>query len=136
MLTPDEIDRARALERGELPAQGFPHLAHLRVAWVYLNEGPSLDAAIARMSHTLRRFAESVGQAQKYSEPTTVFWMRQLAAAHAALPDAGFDDLLCAYPCLLDKNLIRPEHAAHVIAPRPVDSQSDASDRPLPGRPA
>lgn len=136
MLNQEEIDQTRALERGKIPDTGFPHAAHLRVAWVYLNEEPSLDAAIGRMSVTLRRFAESVGKAEKYSEPTTVFWMLQVAAARAALPHAGFDDLLRAYPRLLDKNLIHPDHSNHVIAPRPVHSQSDAPDRPLSGRSA
>jgi hypothetical protein len=34
----DEIELARALERGELPNAGFHHADHLRVAWVYLSE--------------------------------------------------------------------------------------------------
>ena len=127
MLSRDDVQRARALERGDVPDDGFPHAAHLRVAWVYLNETPSIDEAIARMSRTLRRFTASVGKAQKYSEPTTAFWMLQVAAARAALPDADFDALLRAYPRLLDKNLIRPDDAEHVIAPRSAHSPGDAA---------
>jgi hypothetical protein len=133
MLDRDDIERARALERGQVPKDGFPHAAHLRVAWVYLNETRSIDEAIARMSRTLRGFAASIGKAEKYSDPITVFWMLQVAAARAAMPAADFDGLLRAYPRLLDKNLIRPDDSEHVIAPRPTHSSSDAPDRPLPG---
>jgi hypothetical protein len=122
MLKADEIELARALERGEAPDHGFPHATHLRVAWVYLNEAPSLDEAISRMSLTLRRFTASVGKADKYSEPTTVFWMLQVAAARAAMPDADFEGLLRSYPRLLDKNLIRPDDSNHAVAPRAIHS--------------
>ena len=77
------------------------------MAWVYLNEAPSLDEAVARMATTLRGFAVSVGKAEKFSQPTTVFWMLQVAAARAVMPDAEFDAVVRAYPRLLDKTLIR-----------------------------
>lgn len=108
MLSGDDVALARAMERCELPKDGFPHASHLRVAWVYLHESPSLDAAIDRMSATIRRFAVSVGKAEKYSEPTTVFWMLQVAAARAVMPGADLDAVLRAYPRLLDKDLIKP----------------------------
>jgi hypothetical protein len=133
MLSPDDVQLTRALERCEAPTEGFPHRSHLRVAWVYLNESPSLDEAVGRMTTTLRRFAVSVGQAEKYSRPTTVFWMLQVAAARAAMPDRDLDAVLRAYSRLLDKNLIRADDPAHVIASGPDHSPSDAPDRPLSG---
>ena len=136
MLSRDDLELTRALERRELPAGGFPHRSHLRVAWVYLTESPSLDQAVQRMAATVRGFAVSVGKAEKYSEPTTVFWMLQVAAARAAMPGADFDAVLRAYPRLLDKDLIRADDTTHVITPGPIDSSSDAPDRPLPGGPA
>ena len=105
----DDVQLTRQIERGEAPPGGFPHAAHLRVAWVYLDESPSLDAAVARMGDTLRRFAASVGQPRKYSDAITAFWMLQLAAARAALPGAPLDDVLRAYPRLLDPSLMKPE---------------------------
>src|SRR5712672_2814769 len=86
MLKHDDVALARALERCEVPNEGFPHASHLRVAWVYLNESTSLDHAVTCMAATLRRFAASVGHANKYSEATTVFWMLQVAAARAVMP--------------------------------------------------
>jgi hypothetical protein len=106
MPSRNDVELTRALERGEVPKEGFPHASHLRVAWVYLNESPSVDAALARMAATLRAFAITVGKPDKYSDPTTAFWMLQLAAVRAVMPDAGFEDVVRAYPRLLDKNLI------------------------------
>jgi hypothetical protein len=136
MLSRDDVELARALERCEIPNEGFPHASHLRVAWVYLSESASLDQAVERMAATLRRFAASVGKAETYSEPTTVFWMLQVAAARAVMPDAGLDAVLRAYPRLLDKYFIRAEDPHHVIASGSAHPSGDAPDRPLPGRPA
>jgi hypothetical protein len=133
MLSRNEIILTRALERGEVPNEGFPHASHLRVAWVYLNESPSLDQALEQMSETLRAFAASVGRAEKYSEPTTRFWMLQVAAARAAMPGADLDAVLRAYPRLLDKNLIRADEASHVTTSGSTHSPGDAPDRPVPG---
>jgi hypothetical protein len=135
MLNRDDVELTRAVERCEVPNDGFPHRSHLRVAWVYLHETDTVDDAMHRMSATLRRFATRVGTPDKYSEPTTRFWMLQLAAARAALPAATLDAVLRAYPRLLDTHLIRTD-AAHVIAPGSADPSSDAPHRPLPGRSA
>ena len=54
----------------------------------------------------MRRFAASIGKADKYHETITLFWMRVLAAARRALPAGrGFDDLLDRDPRLLDKDM-------------------------------
>jgi hypothetical protein len=136
VLNHEDVELTRGLECCQIPHDGFSHASHLRVAWVYLNESASLDQAVARMALTLRRFAASVGKAEKYSEATTVFWMLQVAAARAAMPGAGLDAVLRAYPRLLDKNLIRADDRSHVIASGPTHSPSDAPDRPLSGRSA
>jgi len=67
MLDHKNIALARTLERCEVPEGGLSHARHLRIAWVYLSESPSVDEAIARMTSTLRRFAASIGKAEKFS---------------------------------------------------------------------
>jgi hypothetical protein len=115
-----DVELARALERGELPDGGFHHADHLRVAWVYLSEEASVDDALARMSSTLRRFAASVGKAEKYSDAITAFWMYQMAAARAVLPGADSAGVLRAFPRLLDQDLI------HAAASGTADPSRDA----------
>jgi hypothetical protein len=121
-----DADLTRRLERGEVPNEGFHHADHLRVAWVYLAESDSVDTALARMAATLRRFAAAVGRSEKYSDAVTAFWIYQMAAVRAILPDADCATLLRAYPRLLDKDLI------DAAPSRSPDSPRDAPDRPVP----
>ena len=129
MSRADDVALARALERCEVPNAGFRHASHLRVALVYLKESASVDDAIDRMAATLRRFAASVGHPEKYSQPTTEFWMYQMAAARALMPSADCEALVRAYPRLLDKDLIDASTGA-------TDSPGDPPDRALPRRSA
>jgi hypothetical protein len=128
-----DTELTRALERCEIPNEGFPHRSHLRVAWIYLRESATVDEAIDRMASTLRRFAASVGKAEKYSHPTTVFWMHQVAAVRALMPEADCDAALRAYPRLLDKNLILPHDSSHAATSGPTHPPRDASNRPVSG---
>jgi len=127
-----DADLARALERCQIPNEGFPHASHLRVAWVYLRESATVEDAVERMASTLRRFAASVGKAQKYSHPTTVFWMCQLAAVRALMPDADCETVLRAFPRLLDKNLILADDSSDAASPDSAHPSRHASDRALP----
>jgi hypothetical protein len=132
MPTRDDAAMTRALERCELPNQGFHHALHLRVAWVYLAESASVDEAIDRMATTLRRFAASVGKAEKYSQATTEFWMHLVAAVRAVMPGGGVDAAMRAYPWLLDKNLILAYYSSDAAAPRAADPSSHPPDRVVP----
>jgi hypothetical protein len=101
-----DTELTRALERCEAPDAGFHHLEHLRVALVYLDESATVSDAVDRMASTLRRFTASVGRAEKYSQAMTEFWMYQMAAARALMPDAPADTIFAACPHLLDKSLL------------------------------
>ena len=101
-----DADFARAFERGGVPPAEFGHRAHLRVAWVYVNEGPSPEAALARMREAVQRFAAAAGASQKYHETITVLWMRLLEDARAGAPQGcAFEQLLERRPELGDKEL-------------------------------
>ena len=121
-----DVETARALERGELPNGGFHHADHLRIAWVYLDECGSADAAVVRMAATLRTFAASVGKPEKYSDALTAFWIYQLASARALMPGADVDAIFRACPRLLDKDLVLAYYSADVPPPGPADSPRDA----------
>jgi hypothetical protein len=124
-----DAELARALERCEIPNEGFPHSSHLRVAWTYLRESRTVEEAVDRMASTLRRFAASVGRAEKYSHPITVFWMYQLAAVRALMPDADCSTVLRAYPRLLDKNLALAHDSTDGASSRPAHPSRDTPHR-------
>ena len=96
---------ARAFENGFVTPEEFDHLAHVRVAWVYLRETASLEAALSRMRDGIRRFAASAGASQKYHETITVLWMRILADVKAGGASGDLADVLRAHPELADKEL-------------------------------
>jgi hypothetical protein len=58
-------------ESGSLPATGFHHADHVRVAFAYLGQYPLLQA-VEKFSSALRRFAASQGKANLYNE--TITW--------------------------------------------------------------
>jgi hypothetical protein len=96
---------ARAFEDGAVTPAEFGHVAHVRVAWVYLREAESVDDALMRMRAAIRRFAAAAGAAQKYHETITVLWMRLLADLRARGVSGELADVLRAYPELADKDL-------------------------------
>src|SRR5689334_15522626 len=101
-----DVEFARAFERGEVTPAEFDHRAHVRLAWVYLRESSSIEAATDRMREAIRRFAAAANASHKYHETITVLWMRLLAEASArvALP-CELEALLARCPELADKNL-------------------------------
>lgn len=95
----------RAFEDGAITAAEFGHVAHMRVAWVYLHEAGSADEALSRMRAGIRRFAAAAGASQKYHETITVLWMRLLEDVRAQGVSGEIVDVLRAYPALADKDL-------------------------------
>ncbi len=100
-------DLVRAFESTELPAGQFTHASHVRVAWWYLRHA-SLPEALGRFSASLRRYAASLGAADKYHETITVAYMLLIAerldgAAHLTWPEFAErnPDLLTGKPSIL-----------------------------------
>lgn len=58
-------------ESGSLPNQNFHHSDHVRIAYIYLNRFPVLEA-IQRFSSALARFAAANGKPELYNE--TITW--------------------------------------------------------------
>lgn len=56
----------------------FDHAAHVRLALQLLSEEP-YEAAVARMTATLREKAAAAGHPERYHHTLTLFWMRRVA---------------------------------------------------------
>jgi hypothetical protein len=103
-MTDEEF--VRAFEGGQVTPEAFDHRAHVRVAWVYLREAGSLDAAIPRMRDAIVRFAAAAGAAQKYHETITVVWMRLVDGVRQRVgAPLETTDVLRDFPALADKDL-------------------------------
>jgi hypothetical protein len=95
----------RAFLDGSLPPSQFHHRDHLRLSWCLIRQRGAEPAAGA-ISTGIQRFATHHGQAAKYHETLTRFWVRLVAHLMAAHPEiASFDDFIAAFPHLLDKDL-------------------------------
>jgi hypothetical protein len=89
-------------EAGTLPAAGFRHRDHVRLAWLYLREQPLLGA-IAAFSAALKRFTQRNGVEHRYHE--TITWA-YLCLIHERMArdgrDRPWDDFAAANPDLFD----------------------------------
>ena len=87
-------------ENGTLPNECFHHREHVRVAFLYLNRYPVLEALLA-FSGALRKFAQTHGKPQLYHETIThayFFLIRERMARSAA---ADWKEFARANPDLL-----------------------------------
>lgn len=102
-MTDDEF--ARAFLAGSLPPNQFHHRDHLRLTWSLIRQRGA-DAASGAISGGIQRFAAHHGQAAKYHETMTRFWVRLVAHLLDVHPGiATFDDFIATFPWLLDKTL-------------------------------
>jgi hypothetical protein len=87
-----------------VPGEEFRHREHVRVAFLYLNRYPLLDA-LRRFSTALARYAASMGKAQRYHE--TITWAYMFLVNERREPSQDWEEFCKANPDLLDwKNSI------------------------------
>jgi hypothetical protein len=100
-MTDDEL--IGAFESAALPADEFPHAAHVRVAWCYLNRVPLL-LALARFRSALQRFAAAQGKPDRYHETITIAYMLLIAERLGHARGASWEQFASANPDLLTWN--------------------------------
>src|ERR671938_1199575 len=96
----------RAFEAGTLPNAAFHHRDHLRLTWLYLRrDGPELGAE--HVIGSLRHFAAAHGAADRFHLTLTRFWIRLVQHLLEVFPTIErFDDLLAAFPLVMDKAIV------------------------------
>ncbi len=77
-----------------LPAARFRHVEHVRVAWLYLEEGNG-----ARFAGDLVRYATAHGASAKYSESITRTWLAKIDERRAG--ERTWETFAAANPDLL-----------------------------------
>lgn len=102
-MTDDEF--VTAFLSGAIASASFHHRDHLRLAWCLVRQS-GVEAASRTIADSIRAFATRHGQAEKYHETLTRFWVRLVHHAIAARPEvATFHQFLAAFPLLLEKDL-------------------------------
>src|SRR5713226_9575935 len=103
-MTPEDEQFLAAFEAGQIANQGFHHRDHLRLAWIQVRR-LGLERASESVAAAIRQFAAHHGNADRYHDTMTRFWVRVVGMGISRHPTLPFDDLLAAEPHLLDKNL-------------------------------
>ena len=94
---------AHFLNRFEALAIGpgeFSHVAHLRLAFLYIEQG-GVEAAVGHMSAGLQRFVEKVGAVDKYHQTITEALVRLMGARLDQQPTPDWHSFLQANPDLV-----------------------------------
>jgi len=95
------------LEAAHAGATRLGHRQHVRLAWLVIRaDGP--DAGGDHVARMLRRLADAHGEADRYHETLTRFWIHLVAHAIEVEPEIDdFDAFVERFPLLLDGSIIR-----------------------------
>ena len=93
-----------AFSSGRLANEAFHHRDHLRLTWLLLRRLGS-EAGGEAVAGGIRRFAAGHGHQSRYHETMTRFWIRLVDHTMRVRPVASFEELVEAFPMLLDKSL-------------------------------
>jgi hypothetical protein len=63
----------KSFEENAQPNEMFNHIAHIRLAWIYIQRHP-LPHALGRLWEGLRQFAAKNGQEDRFNETLTIFF--------------------------------------------------------------
>jgi hypothetical protein len=91
-------------ERGIIGAQDFPHRAHVRMAWLYVQRFGAEEAG-ERAARGITVLAASHGHPTLYHDTLTRAWVQIVAVAVSTSRVTEFDGLIAEHPELLDKSL-------------------------------
>jgi hypothetical protein len=122
-------------ERGGFPGNGFPHRAHLRMAWLYVtNLGP--EQAIDKAAAGIRNLAQQNGVPTLYHDTITRAWVYAVAAAIGHSSSTTFAGFMDEHPRLLDKHLLLEHYTGAVLTSPEARAAWVAPDiSPIPGAP-
>jgi hypothetical protein len=79
-----------AFEACTLPSSDFDHRNHVRLAWLYLQDQPLIEA-LPRFITSIKRYAGSLGASAKYHETITYAFMFLIHERNVRTPAATFD---------------------------------------------
>lgn len=99
-----DTDFLHAFENCTIPASSWTHTAHVRLAWLRLNQHP-YEAALESVRHGIQSYNKAVLKKEgAYHETITVAFMRLVNEAKR-IGVKHFVDLASTHPALLDRKL-------------------------------
>ena len=103
-------------ESCRLPAAQFHHADHIRLAWIFLGRMNETEAT-DRIVTAIKRFAAHNGVSEKYHHTITLAWMRLVAAARRATPEAqDFESFAAQHAELFDVKALTRFYSAEQLS--------------------
>jgi hypothetical protein len=104
-----------AFQAGTL--EPFHHQDHVRMAWLYLQRAPVLDA-IANFTADLQRYAAAHGQPNLYHETITWGYLLLMHERMARVPGLDWEAFAAAHPDLLtwEQSVLKKYYCAETLA--------------------
>lgn len=96
----DDRTLVEAFEATTLSGDDFPHAAHVRVGWYYLQHFSVLEA-MARFKTALQRFATAKGKPDRYHETITIAYLVLIAERLAGDRRLSWEEFAARHPDLL-----------------------------------
>jgi hypothetical protein len=109
----------RALERCELPESEFGHAAHVRAAYLYLQDG-DFAQALARVRSAIRDYARHLGKSDRYHETITVAYVALIQQHITERGNGGGWDAFARE----NPELFQPGLLSHFYPPAQLDSDT------------
>jgi len=121
----------RALENCELAERDFGHAAHVRAAYLYLQES-DFAGALERIRRAIRNYAKHLGKPDRYHETITVAYLALIQQHICERGDAG------GWPEFARNNaeLFQPGLLQRFYSPAQLDSEMARRIFLLPARAA
>ena len=101
----DDTALVHAFESCSLKESEFSHRTHVQVAWLYLTSGVHFEEAALRFCRGLRRYAESLGKADRYHETITWGFLALVSERQCACAARSFDQFATQHPDLFEPQL-------------------------------
>ncbi|GAA0762714.1 hypothetical protein LRH25_25495 [Ideonella azotifigens] len=110
-----DLEFTRAFEGGEIPASEFNHLAHLRMAYVYLCRG-DLNYAEQKMREALLAFLDANEiPREKFHETLTRAWIMAVSHFMSRRDASAFSEFIAHSQALLDTKVMLTHYSAAAL---------------------
>lgn len=126
----NDAEFLKHLEAGEL--HDFPHRAHIRMAWLYL-QADGFTQGSTKIRATLLQLLEKHGAVGKYHETITQFWIYLVAHAFSLTPEIeDFEAFMSTHAHLLDSRLLKAHYSPERLS-QSRERWATPDLQPLPG---
>lgn len=113
----ENADFIQAFETGKFPPEQFNHTAHIKLAWIYLEQFRE-ETAIAKTCEAIKNFDRLHGDGTKYHTTLTVAAVKAVHHFRQKSTATTFEEFIVEFPKLITsfKELLSLHYGEEVIS--------------------